>query len=339
LFKGAAYTKANTIKQFHTSSGGCAVTGDERFTAMTIDIHAGDHTYDAFLSHASQDAALVEQIDHALKTRRLAVWVDASHLAFGGLLHEELQGAIQKSRVLLLLWSEAASNSRWVMAEMFTAFHLDRFIIPYVLDATPLPQFLANSAYLSLKRDQADIGEKLSRAIFAAPYAANRLAPLLSSRTAVVESLIHGIGAAQIAVVQAMTENFQKAAEANESVDNALHSVMEMAPLDLMVLNLAGYQSKNNYMLKYWDAIQAGRAPRDPLLQRAERYFFEALCVDPTDPSALNGLGSILMLERELDAAEFFQRRAIDIVQRSGGNYEAAQHDLELILYFKGKQA
>jgi hypothetical protein len=309
---------------------------DERLTAM-IATYARDHTYDAFLSHASQDAAAANQVSEALRGKQLTTWVDASQLAFGGLLREELQSAIQKSRILVLLWSESAAKSRWVMAEMFTAFHLDRFIIPYVLDATPLPQFLTNSAYLSLKRDQGDIGEKLSRAISSAPYSANKPAPLLNSRTSLVESLVNGVGAAQIAVVQAMTEDFQKAEEANKSVESALNSVREMSPLDLMVLNLSGYQCKNNYMFAHWDAIQAGRAPKDPLLQQAERYFFEALCVDPLDPSALNGLGSILMFERELDAAEFFQSRAIELVKRIGGNYEAAQHDLDLILYFKRK--
>jgi TIR domain len=306
---------------------------------MPVDTYAREHIFDAFLSHASQDAKVADQLNRALRAKRLSMWVDGTHLAFGGLLRESLRTAIQNSRVLILLWSEAASKSRWVMAEMFTAFHLDRFIIPYVLDATPLPQFLANSAYLSLKRDHADIGTKLSRAISAASAGANNPAPLLNSRTPVVESLVNGIGAAQIAVVQAMTQDFEKAEEANRSVESALDSLRKMAPFDLMVLNLSGYQSKNNYMFKHWDAIQAGRAPKDPLLQQAERYFFEALCVDPVDPSALNGLGSILMFERELDAAEFFQRRAIEIVKQSGGNYEAAQHDLDLILYFKQKSS
>jgi hypothetical protein len=295
--------------------------------------------YAAFLSHASQDAAIVDLVARALRDNQLAIWVDASDIAFGGLLRQELQAAIQKSHTLVLFWSENASKSRWVMAEIFTAFHLNRFIIPYVLDATPLPQFLANSAYLSLKRDHADIGAKLSRAISSAPPSANKPAPLLNSRTGVVQSLVNGIGAAQIAVVQAMTEDFQKAAEANTQVESALNSSREMAPLDPMILNLSGYQCKNNYMFKYWDAIQAGQAPKDQLLLDGERYFFETLGVDPLDPSALNGLGSILMFERELDAAEFFQRRAIEIVKKSGGNYEAAQHDLDLILYFKSKQA
>src|SRR5215470_6077561 len=296
-------------------------------------------TYDAFLSHASQDSAVASTLEEQLLARQQKVWMDHSDLAFGSLLRDALQVAISKSRVLILLWSESASKSRWVMAEMFTAFHLGRFIIPYVLDTTPLPQFLANSAYLSLKRDQADIDAKLSRAISSAPGSANTPAPLLNSRTEAIESLINEIGATQIAVVQAMTEDFQKAKEANTSVESALESLREISPLDLMVLNLSGYQCKNNYMFQYWDAIQAGRAPKDPQLQQAERYFFEALCVDPTDPSALNGLGSILMFERELDAAEFFQRRAIEIVEKRGGDYQAAKHDLDLILYFKGKQS
>jgi hypothetical protein len=295
--------------------------------------------YATFLSHASQDAAMVDLVARALRDNQLAIWVDASDISFGGLLRQELQAAIQNSRTLVLFWSENALKSRWVMAEIFTAFHLNRFIIPYVLDATPLPQFLANSAYLSLKRDHADIGAKLSRAISSAPDSANKPSPLLNSRTAILQSLVNGIGTAQIAVVQAMTEDFQKAEEANTQVESALNSAKEMAPLDPMILNLSGYQCKNNYMFKYWDAIQAGRAPKDPLLLDGERYFFETLCVDPLDPSALNGLGSILMFERELDAAEFFQRRAIELVKRSGGNYEAAQHDLDLILYFKSKGA
>ncbi len=306
---------------------------------MQADAVAGGPVYDAFLSHASQDAAFVAELEQSLRENHIHTWFDNSNLAFGSLLRDELQAAIQKSRVLVLLWSKPASASRWVMAEIFTAFHCERFIIPCVLDKTPLPQFLANSAYLSRKRDHADIGTKLSRAISGAPSNANPLLTRMSSRTQDMEALVNQIGAAQITVLQTMTKDFQKAAEANESVGDAVDSAMQLAPLDPMVLALAGYQCKNNYLFKYWDAVQAGRAPKDPLLLQGERYFFETLCLDPVDPSALNGLGSILMLERELDAAEFFQRRAINIVKRSGGNYEAAQHDLDLILYFKQKQA
>ena len=83
--------------------------------------------------------------------------------------------------------------------------------------------------------------------------------------------------------------------------------------------------------------FKSAAIPSDPLLEQAERKFFEALCVDPSDASAVNGLASILILEHELDAAEFFVRRAIDLVKASGGAYEAAEHDLNLIFDYKHK--
>ena len=152
-----------------------------------------------------------------------------------------------------------------------------------------------------------------------------------------MQSLLDDIGAAQIGVVRAMSENRYAAAKANATVAAKLKSAEKLAPYDPMVLNLSGYQCKNDYMLAHWDEIQVGRLPSDPLLEQAERKFFEALCVDPSDASAVNGLASILILEHELDAAEFFVRRAIDLVKASGGAYEAAEHDLNLILYYKHK--
>lgn len=214
------------------------------------------------------------------------------------------------------------------MAEIFTAFHLDRFIIPCVLDETPAPQFLQNTVYLNRQRDEANIGEKLSRTKKTAPGAANEVAPWLGSRTDVVQSLVNTIRNLQIQVVMAMTKDSEPAAKANDSVRGALESAIKIAPFDPMVLNLAGYQGKNDHMFAHWSEIQTGRAPKDPLLVQEERHFFDALCVHPSDPSALHGLGSILIFARELDTADFFQRRAIEIVKRSGGNYEAAQMDL-----------
>ena len=88
-------------------------------------------------------------------------------------------------------------------------------------------------------------------------------------------------------------------------------------------------------MLKHWDAIQAGRAPDDPLLAQAEEKFFDTLAIDPTDPSALNGLGSILMFRRDLDAAEFFVLAALAQAERLNIDYPEARADLDLIHQFK----
>jgi Flp pilus assembly protein TadD len=71
------------------------------------------------------------------------------------------------------------------------------------------------------------------------------------------------------------------------------------------------------------------------LLDRAERFFFEALFVNPKEYSALNGLGSILIFERDLEAAEFFIRRAIALAEQNEVDYTAAKHDLAMIRGFK----
>ena len=98
-----------------------------------------------------------------------------------------------------------------------------------------------------------------------------------------------------------------------------------------MILNLAGYNEKNRYMLKHWDAIQAGTPPKNRLLEKSEQYFFKALFANPNDYSALNGLGSVLVFSRDLAAAKFFIRRAIAVAKRAGVDYLEAKMDLALI--------
>jgi hypothetical protein len=53
--------------------------------------------------------------------------------------------------------------------------------------------------------------------------------------------------------------------------------------------------------------------------------------VRPDDPGALNGLGSILWLRGDLDAAEFFVQRALERAQEEGLSYPYAEADLENI--------
>jgi hypothetical protein len=77
-------------------------------------------------------------------------------------------------------------------------------------------------------------------------------------------------------------------------------------------------------MISHWDAIQAGRTVSDPLLLNADRCFLDALLLNPNDYNALNGLGSVLILEQDVDTAEFFIRRAIAVASQSGLDYSTA---------------
>lgn len=108
-------------------------------------------TYGVFLSHSSADGALAGRMEKALEKDGLSVWLDRSEIRVGTLLRAELHKNIRASRVVVILWSKAAAASRWVAAEILTAFHEKRFIVPCVLDATPLPYFLENATFLDLQ--------------------------------------------------------------------------------------------------------------------------------------------------------------------------------------------
>jgi hypothetical protein len=220
------------------------------------------------------------------------------------------------------------------MAEMFTALHSRRYIIPCVLNRTTLPQFLQNTAWLDRRRDKANLGKKLCTAIRGAPRSGNKVAPFMGGTNNEVDDAVTSLAKAQAAEMDALPRDREKAAQIHKEIDAALRIIQKAFPFDPGILSVAGYHRKNAYLGKYWDAVQAGQYPKDSVLEEAESYFFKVLCFKPFDPSSLNGLGSVLLLELELDAAEFFVRRAIEL---AGGHYAAAEHDLDLILYYKGQ--
>ncbi len=291
---------------------------------------------DAFISHSSQDVELAERFEIYLQEHGLDVWLDRSDIRLGSLLRNELQKAIQDSRVLILLSSKSAQASLWVAAELLTAFHHDRFIIPCVLDGVTLPYFLKNSIYLDMRREKTNWMRPLLRTVLEAPNSSNEVPPTMSRQSAELKQVIQEIYNGQRQVLERLQyENLHGAQEAQRYIDEVVLSAEKRWPLESMVLNLAGYHRKNAYMLKHWDAIQAGRPPKDPLLQHAQRVFFDALFGNPNDYSALTGLGSVLLFERDLDAAEFFIRRAISLAEDAGVDYPDAKHDLAMILSYR----
>jgi hypothetical protein len=77
--------------------------------------------------------------------------------------------------------------------------------------------------------------------------------------------------------------------------------------------------------------IRAGIKVDDGRLEEARWRFLHGLWLDPLDPEALNGLGTIAWFGHDLDTAEFFVRAAL----RRLPDYENAKHDLALILDLK----
>ena len=289
----------------------------------------------AFISHASVDLAAAGQVESALEAAGLDVWLDQSEIQLGVLLTRELQDSITACRTLILLWSQTAAASRWVNMEWIAAHHLDRFIFPCVLDDTALPQCLEHTVYLDLRRNRDAAIERMVRAVRAAKIGASELPPPMRAESPDLREAIGRLAAGQKVVTDALGEwDLKKAADAQMMLDELMPKVLAEWPLDPMIVKLDGYHIKNDYMVRHWQALQSGRGPADPALARSERRFIEALWLDPADASGLDGLGSILMLRRDLHAAEFFFLCAVRQAERQGFHYEAAEENLAAVRTF-----
>lgn len=293
---------------------------------------------DAFISYSSSDRALAARLDRVLRAESISVWHDVSEIRLGELLGDELRTAILGCRAFVLLWSEHAQKSRWVNCEWLMALHQSRFIVPCTLDDTLLPQCLQTSVFQPLHRVTEDVVRPLVRAIRNAEGKTTPLAPVPRGESPELKSAIADLADGQQMMTDALGSDLDRAAQIQAVLDPAMKAARAAWPLDAMIINLDGFHLKNAYMLEHWGAIQAGRAPDDPVLDQAERRFYETLAIDPTDPSALNGLGSVLFFKRDLNAAEFFQRAAIEAARRRRRDYPAAQRDLEMVLRFKAEQ-
>ena len=289
-----------------------------------------------FISHSSASAAAAGRIEQAFKAAGHDAWLDNSDLGIGVQLRPELYEAIQNSTAMVLVWSEPASRSRWVAAEILMAFHMGRFIVPCVTDDTRLPQFFGHPVYLDLRKaDDAGLG-RLVRDAETAPRAANPLPPRVGAPSAELIRERDRLAEGQLRVTDPLGKrNVAAAARAQRTLDPRMARAEQQWPYELDILTLGGYHRKNAYMVAHWDEIQAGRPPMDPLLIEAERRFFDAALVDPVELSAINGLASILIFELELDIATFFNDRALALAGEAGVRYDDAEQDRALIAWMR----
>ena len=247
-----------------------------------------------------------KQIEAALNTQGFDVWLDDSDIRVGVLLGKELLKAIEASRAVVLIWSEAAKNSAWVTTEILAAFHLNRFILPYTLDATEFTQLLSRSIHGDLRKERAATLTKLAQDVKRAPLSRNEFPGVTAYQPPELKNTFRELNNAQMAVLDRIGANDLVDAERlQQELDIKMRAAELRWKVDPMILSLAGYHRKNAYMIKHWEEYSAGRFPKDTLLDEGRSRFFETLLINPIDYGALNGLGNILLFQGELDAAEF----------------------------------
>jgi hypothetical protein len=289
------------------------------------------HHVRAFISHASANLNVAEAIRERLQKDGVDAWLDHNSIQVGSLLRQQLQDEIAASSAVVLLWSKPAADSRWVAAEILMAYHLNRFILPCTLSRVDLPQFLSGSVHFDLARQRDDALARLAEQIRRAPQCRNDTIAARPFQDSALQADIEWIQNLQMAELEPGIPVSTRL-ERHKHTDQTMRLAEKRWPRDPTILNLAGYHRKNAYQFQHWDDYCAGRFAQDPLLPQAEKFFLDTLFLNPNDYAGLNGLGNILYFQGELDAAEFFVRRAIHCAKENGMNYDAARHDLDLIL-------
>jgi hypothetical protein len=137
---------------------------------------------DAFVSYASQDAAVANAIVENLEQHGIKCWIAPRNITPGLQYADEIVGAINNTKVLVLVFSEHAAESAHLGREIERAASKRRRIIVLRTDAAPLTRsfeyFLSDSQWIDVaalgmpaaltKLTQA-VGQRLSPSSWVSP--------------------------------------------------------------------------------------------------------------------------------------------------------------------------
>src|SRR5450631_3058519 len=137
---------------------------------------------DAFVSYASQDAAVADAVVKNLEKHGIKCWIAPRDVTPGSQYADEIVGAINDTKVLVLVLSEHAVSSPHVGREIERAASKGRRIICLRTGATPLTRsfeyFLSESQWIDVaalgmpaaltKLSQA-VGQRLSPSSWVSP--------------------------------------------------------------------------------------------------------------------------------------------------------------------------
>ncbi len=114
-----------------------------------------------FISHASEDNAIVRLLQGDLVAAGADVWVDHVGIRGGDNFAIRINNALRWCNVFLLLWSKNAKRSYWVRVEWTSALALEKMIIPCRIDKTSLPEVLRNTSSIEFSDNDKGLYELL----------------------------------------------------------------------------------------------------------------------------------------------------------------------------------
>lgn len=127
-----------------------------------------EDTITIFISHSHNDRYEALKLQELLERNNAETFFDQEEILPGDNLPSRIRNGIEKCDKFLLIWSTAASKSKWVKKEWETAFEMKKRIIPYLLESkriAPLPDAVDNFVYID-KKDQEHGHSELLRTVF-----------------------------------------------------------------------------------------------------------------------------------------------------------------------------
>jgi hypothetical protein len=95
---------------------------------------------EVFISYSRRDSAEVQRIAHHLESNGVSVWVDTDEIEGGTNYGLKISRGIQSCKVLMLMCSNAAMQSRNVKQEIQLAWRYERPYVPLLLEPINFPE-------------------------------------------------------------------------------------------------------------------------------------------------------------------------------------------------------
>lgn len=94
--------------------------------------------HDIFISYSSKQKSVADSVCHYLEENGFKCWMAPRDIPVGSDYGDLIEEAIKTSKVVVLVFSQAASISKWVKGEINVAFTEDKPILPFRIDETEI---------------------------------------------------------------------------------------------------------------------------------------------------------------------------------------------------------
>lgn len=97
-------------------------------------IQSVDDRRDVFISYSSSEYAVAERLRGIFKRNGISCWMAPEDIPSGSNYTKEIPAAIRGSQIFVLMLSENAQKSHWVLKELNAAVNEGKLILPFMLE-------------------------------------------------------------------------------------------------------------------------------------------------------------------------------------------------------------